>query len=130
MRKVSKKVKEELLEREEKCERYEYFHDHVCQGRLTWEHAIIYAGRQVDAAWAIIKICAWAHDVDQFQDGHHLDKDKNEFIALRKLTFDILTEYPRNNWMQRLGFLKRKYDNEHNNQGSHPFEEEFEDNDL
>jgi len=111
MRKVSPNVKKEMLERPEKCERYEMFHDHICQGRLTWEHAIIYAGRQVDASWAIIKICAWSHDVDEFQDGHHLDKNKNEYIALKKLTPELLKQYPRNNWEQKLKYLDAKYNN-------------------
>jgi hypothetical protein len=28
-----------------------------CAGRITWEHAILYAGRQVQECWAIIPLC-------------------------------------------------------------------------
>jgi hypothetical protein len=115
MRPISKTVKEALLERPDKCERFEMFHDHICKGRITWEHAIVYAGRQVDESWAIIKICAWAHDVDQFQDGHNLNKEKNEYIALFNMHQDALEKYPRNNWLQRLKYLHDKYNPQRTN---------------
>lgn len=57
-------------------------HDHVCEGRITMEHALVYAGRQVNAKFAIIPLCAKAHSVDQFQDGGDLDKEINTWISL------------------------------------------------
>lgn len=74
-----------------KCMRRELLHDHECKGRITREHAIIYAGNQVDAVWAIIPICAYAHSVDEYQDGGILDKKINEWIALNRASdADIL----------------------------------------
>ena len=49
MRKISPKVKQELLEREQVCARS----NECCDGRITWEHALTYAGKQIDEAWAM-----------------------------------------------------------------------------
>jgi hypothetical protein len=50
------------------------------------DHAIIYAGRQLDEPWAIVPTCAWAHDVDEHQDGHNYDREKQEYCALLRAT--------------------------------------------
>lgn len=65
----------------------------ACGGRITREHALIYAGRQIDEAWAIIKICARHHSVDEYQDGGILDKEKNVWIALNRATDEELEKY-------------------------------------
>ncbi len=57
-----------------------------CNGRITWEHAIIYAGRQLNEKWAIIPLCAYHHSVDQHQDGDGLNKELNIAIALNRAT--------------------------------------------
>jgi len=89
MRKVSESVKRRVQERPDVCQRcndpYSY-----CDGRITWEHAIIHAGRQVDAAWAIVKLCERHHAVGQYQDGGDLDKEKNVFLALSQATDEEL----------------------------------------
>src|SRR5258708_1149788 len=41
---------------------------HVCDGRITMEHAIYFAGKQLQEKWAIIPLCASGHGVDDFQD--------------------------------------------------------------
>ncbi len=46
---------------------------HVCAGRITWEHAII-------------PLCARAHDVDFYQDGHNMVKELNVWVALNRAT--------------------------------------------
>ena len=74
------------------------FHDHECQGRITLEHVWTYAGRQINEPWAIIKLCSWAHSVDEFQDGGDLDKGKNKYISLALATADNLMKYPRKSW--------------------------------
>ncbi len=66
--------------------------EHVCGGRLTREHAVIYAGRQVDKPWAIIPLCAKGHSVDHYQDGGDLDKEINLWIALNRATDSELAE--------------------------------------
>lgn len=65
-------------------------HDHECGGRVTWEHAVIFAGKQVQARWAILPICAKGHEVDRYQDGGDLDKEVHLWIALNRATDEEL----------------------------------------
>lgn len=55
-----------------------------CAGRVTKEHAIIYAGKQLQEEWAILDICAYHHEVDFHQDGGGMDKEKHVWIALNR----------------------------------------------
>jgi len=50
-----------------------------CVGRITWEHAFIYAGKQINEPWAILGICEHHHL------GAGLDKDFNRYVALKKV---------------------------------------------
>ena len=111
MRPITAKLKKDMLGDPEYhfCMRQAYFNDHTCQGRLTLEHAFIYAGQQIDEKWAILAICAWSHDVDQYQDGNNLDKEKNQYIALVRATVDDLEKYPRVDWSGKYDYLIRKY---------------------
>lgn len=61
-----------------------------CQGRITKEHAMTYAGRHIQEEWAILDICAFHHGVDQFQDRGDLNKEKHTWIALNRATEDQL----------------------------------------
>lgn len=88
-----------------KCWRRLALHDHECEGRITWEHAIIYKGRKVNEVWAIVYLCAKAHSVDGFQDGGILDKKVNEWIALNRMTAKDEKKYPRFNWQQHRRYL-------------------------
>jgi hypothetical protein len=63
---------------------------HVCGGRLTREHALIYANKQVDAKFAIISCCARGQEVDQYQDAHTMDKNLNVWVALNRATDEEL----------------------------------------
>lgn len=87
------------------CERRLALHDHECEGRITREHALIYAGRQIDEAWAIVLLCAKAHNVDQFQDCGILDKRINEWIAVCRMTRRDEKRYPRVDWGQKRAYL-------------------------
>ena len=111
MRKLGSKVKKEIETNPyyRKCARYEIFHDHECQGRITMEHCWVYAGHQIDEIWAIIPICAWSHDVDEFQGGGHLDKEKNEYISIMRMTSEDEAKYDRFNWQQRKKYLTGKF---------------------
>jgi hypothetical protein len=60
--------------------------DGNCKGRITLEHAIIFAGKQLQEKWSIIPLCAYHHAVDEFQDGGDLQKEKNVWIALNRAT--------------------------------------------
>lgn len=68
------------------CARQEALHDHECKGRITWEHALTHAGKKVQARWAIIPLCEWAHSVNRCQDGGGLNKGINVWLALNRAT--------------------------------------------
>lgn len=90
MRPISAKVKRLLDEEPDVCALKEY---HTCDGRITREHTLIYAGKQIDEAWAIIKLCAKYHGVDQFQDNGLLNKEMNVWVALSKANDADLIRY-------------------------------------
>jgi hypothetical protein len=87
MRRISSKTRKALLEEPDVCARKADGH---CSGRLTWEHTLIFAGRQLDEPWAIIKLCAYHHAVDEYQDGGDLQKEKNVWLALNRATDEQL----------------------------------------
>lgn len=64
--------------------------NHVCKGKVTWEHSIIFAGSQLQERWAIIPLCEWGHSVNSYQDGPGLDKKKNIWIATQRATVEEL----------------------------------------
>lgn len=69
------------------------------------EHALIYAGRQVDEAWAIIPLC-WRHHL-----GELLVKGVNILFALRRATDADLDKYPKAKarWIQLRAHLEGQY---------------------
>lgn len=111
MRPIPEKMKQEMLNAPEYqvCMRNAEFNDHVCQGRLTLEHALIYRGRQINEKWAIMSLCAWGHDVDEWQDAGNIDKRKNEYCCIIRATDEDLAKYPKKNWKQLRKFLINKY---------------------
>lgn len=101
MHKTPPRIFREIEATRPPCERYAIFKDHSCGGRSTMEHAWKYAGRQINEVWAIIRLCARAHSVDQYQTkGGILDKRINEFISLTHATDEDLKKYPRTDWDQ------------------------------
>lgn len=90
MRKISPKVKEQLELEPQICARK---NDGNCKGRITWEHTLIYAGKQIDEVWAIIKLCEYHHDVNTQQGNGDLNKEKNVWIALNRATDKELEKY-------------------------------------
>lgn len=84
----------------EKCARF----GDDCEGRITWEHSLIYAGRQIQEKWAIIPLCVW----------HHLDKGMikwiNEYIALSRASDEELHKYSKAiDLLKKRDYLKIKY---------------------
>jgi len=71
-----------------------------CQGRITWEHAWIYGGRQIQEKWAIIPLCVFHHL------GAGLDKHENQRIALERATGEDLAKYPKKDWEYERAYLK------------------------
>lgn len=59
---------------------------HVCGGRITIEHALMFAGTQVDFKNALISVCARGQEVDHYQDAHTMDKNLNRWVALNRMT--------------------------------------------
>lgn len=74
------------------CSRNMALQDHVCgrdprTGKLIeWEHAFIYAGKQMQKIWAIIPLCWYTHS------GPKLNKEINQWIALNRATDTELEE--------------------------------------
>lgn len=83
---------------------------HHCEGRITMEHTIIFAGKQVQALWAIVPICACGHEVDRWQDAGTMDKDANIWVALNRATDEELRAISKSTdyfWMR--DNLNKKY---------------------
>lgn len=101
MRPIPPKLRKQLAEDNYywKCAR----ENAVCEGRITWEHAWIYSGKQINEVWAIIPLCHYHHQ------GKGLDKDKNRYLALRRASESDLAKYPRRDWKQELKHLTKKY---------------------
>ena len=72
-----------------------------CSGKMTKEHALYYAGRQIQEPWAIIDLC-WHHHL-----GAGLNKRMNEYLAIMRATPEDLAKYPRVDWAQKLSYLKK-----------------------
>lgn len=106
MRKISSKVKAKLEQEPDICLRR---NEGDCRGKITWEHALIYAGRQIDEAWAILKICEYHHAVNQFQDNGHLDKEKHIWLALNRATDEELEKYPKADYKKLRERLNKIY---------------------
>ena len=100
MHPIPQKLLDEILNDPEYklCMRRMIYKDHYCQGRITFEHAIIYAGKQVQEKFAIISLCALSHGVDEFSSDNILDKKKNRMIAFSRATKADKKKYPRLNW--------------------------------
>lgn len=81
-----------------------------CRGRITLEHAIIYAGTQLNEKWAILPVCAYHHAVDEFQDRGDLDKEYHHWVALNRATPDELLRISKAiNYKNKLNFLNSIY---------------------
>jgi hypothetical protein len=82
-----------------------------CDGRITWEHAIIYAGKQLNEKWAIIPLCEYHHAVNRHQDGGELNKEINVMIALNRATDQELLAISKvENYKRKRDYLNNKYD--------------------
>lgn len=97
MRPISSKNKQEININPyfKKCHRHK---EGTCQGRITIDHAWIYAGRQIDELWNFVPTCAFHHNVDQFQDCGDLNKDKQQRTALLRATDEDLQKYYKKDW--------------------------------
>jgi len=76
-------------------------------GRVEWEHAFIYSGKQIQEWWAIIGVCYYHHR------GDGQNKDFNKWCALKRVTAkqfaELKEKYPRFNWDWEYKRLQKKY---------------------
>lgn len=84
---------EDILGMTRECMRKE---EGNCEGRLTKEHAIIFAGKQLQKEWAILDICEFHHGVNNFQDRGDMRKEKHVWIALNRATDEELEAISKN----------------------------------
>lgn len=101
MRPIPEKIKKEISKNKyyAKCARQSA----ECDGRITIEHAMIYAGRQVNEIWALIPLC-WYHHL-----GSGLNKRINEFLALQRATEDELDKYNKSDFRQKREYLRKRF---------------------
>ena len=108
MRKVSDSVKAIVSARPQRCARE---HEGTCRGNMTWEHAIIHAGRQLDEAWAIIILCEYHHAVNNYQDRGDLKKELNVYYALEQATDEELIKVSKAiNYIELRNRLRKLYE--------------------
>lgn len=55
--------------------------EHECGGKITWEHAMTFGGKQIQERYAIVPLCERAHSVNNYQDGGDLNKNLNVWIT-------------------------------------------------
>lgn len=85
-------------------------HGHECAGRITWEHAMYFAGKQINKRWCIIPLCAKAHNVDEWQDRGDMNKSINEWIALNRASQEEILEVSKSrDYFLHRGFLNRRF---------------------
>ena len=114
MHKTPPKIFKAILRERPPCERKAIFDDHECGGRSTMEHAQIYAGRQVDEKWAIIRICEKAHSVGAYStQGGILNKEMNRYISFTHATTSDFAKYPKRDWQAEWSYLNKKYGEKH-----------------
>lgn len=82
---------------------------HICGGRITMEHAFIYAGQQVQQKWAIVPVCARGQEVDHYQDAHTMNKELNQWVALNQATVEELSHFKRVSYLMIRHQLNKKY---------------------
>lgn len=83
-----------------KCYRYD---EGKCYGRVEWEHAIIFQGRQLNERWSIIPCCLFHHR------GNGLNKEMNKWCALTRATIEELVKLSKANFIQERKYLIAKY---------------------
>ncbi len=57
-----------------------------CEGRITWDHPIRYAGSQVVLPWATNPLCARHHNVDAWQDDKTYRENVSRWVVLSQAT--------------------------------------------
>lgn len=74
-----------------------------CQGHIQFHHVWIYAGRQIQEAWAILPVCEHHHDLVKKS---RQVKENIEHISMCLATTNDLAKYPKTDWVQVKHYLK------------------------
>jgi hypothetical protein len=74
-----------------------------CRGRIEWEHAFVYAGRQINEKWAIVPVCTYHHR----EEG--LVKNFNRWVAINRATKEDFKKYPKFDWIKLKNNLNKLY---------------------
>lgn len=81
-----------------------------CGGRITREHALIYAGKKIQERFAIISLCASHHNVDEYQDAKTMVKDRNIWVALNRASNAELIRFSKTiNYLRERDRLNDKF---------------------
>lgn len=81
-----------------------------CDGRITWEHALIFGGNKIQKKWAIIPLCELHHAVNKHQDAGTLKKELSVWVALNRATDEELRAVSKTiNYTRLRGVLNEKY---------------------
>lgn len=81
-----------------------------CSNDITWEHAWINAGKQVNEKWAIIPLCSKHHGVNMYQDAPYAIKEINHLIALNRADDETITRMSKaRDLNQYRDYLRDKY---------------------
>lgn len=81
-----------------------------CKGRITFEHAIIYQGRQLNCLWSIVPVCSYHHCVDEWQDRGDFNKELHERAALnRAQDYQLQLISKAVDYIHRRNYLNEKY---------------------
>lgn len=106
MRKITKGVLNTLLEdeRTKKCCLAEHI-PHVCSPKIEFHHNLIYAGRQVNLANAILPLCSNAHKIADRKDV----KEVLDWIMLNLMTDREVRSFSKAPLVYKRGRLNVKY---------------------
>ena len=109
MRKISPHVLEEMLARPQVCARR---FDGGCAGRLSIEHCLNFAHRQIDESWNLLWLCTYHHAIEENTNSGGLDKEKNTWLVLNQATDEELLKYSKAvNYIELRDRLNQKYGN-------------------
>lgn len=82
-----------------------------CSGRITWEHSLIYAGKQIQEKFAIVPLCEYHHSIGKHMEDGDLKKDFGQWIAISRMNEQDKKKYSKRNWDKDLNILDKKYSN-------------------
>ena len=111
MSRIPKKLLDDILEDPfyKTCARAG-LHGHVCEGRVTFEHALIYGGKQVQKKFAILPLCEGAHSVGRCQDAGDLNKEVNVWICLNRASiYELVSISKAIDYTRMKDMLNKKY---------------------